>query len=116
MSGESPEGRRDERLEELLRVNASLAAEVRNLTLGRADAPRSGAMPTARRLAAIIGERDSLASELEIAQNEVGALRGDLEKLEARNRELTGEVERLRSGFAGLLRRARARLLHDRAP
>lgn len=58
-------GGEDPRVEELLRVNAGLAAEVRNLTLGRADAPRAAAMPTSRRLAMLTDERDTLRERLE---------------------------------------------------
>ena len=39
----------DERVEELLRVNERLAAEVRNLSLRFADRPRPEGMPTSRR-------------------------------------------------------------------
>jgi hypothetical protein len=113
MSADSPHGRDDPRVEELLRVNALLAAEVRNLSLGRADAPRATAMPTSRRLAAIIDERDSLAAQLEAARAEAEALRSHRDALEADNRELAAEVARLRAGTRGLLRRARARILRS---
>ncbi|HEY3491463.1 MAG TPA: hypothetical protein VGK43_00830, partial [Solirubrobacterales bacterium] len=60
--------REDPRVEELLRVNAELAAEVRNLTLGYSDAPRPAGMPTTRRLGRLIEERDQLQAELEEAR------------------------------------------------
>jgi predicted nucleic acid-binding Zn-ribbon protein len=104
----------DPRVEELLRVNAELAAEVRNLTLGRADAPRSAAMPTSRRLAALIDERDTLRERLEKSEAEAEVLRSERERLTRRERELSQEVERLRAGFAGVLRRVRGRLLAGR--
>ncbi len=98
-------------MEELLRVNAELAAEVRNLALDRADAPRAAAMPTSRRLAALNDERDTLRERLEAAEAEAETLRSERDRLARRERELSGEVERLRSGFAGAMRRARGRLL-----
>lgn len=104
----------DRRVEELLRVNAELAAEIRNLTLGRADAPRSAAMPTSRRLAALIDERDTLQERLEALEAEVETLRPERDHLARRERELSAEVARLRSGFAGTMRRVRGRLLSPR--
>jgi hypothetical protein len=104
----------DPRVEELLRVNTELAAEVRNLALGRADAPRSAPMPTSRRLATLIDERDSLRERLEAVEAEVETLRPERDRLARRERELGAEVERLRSGFAGALRRVRGRLLAGR--
>jgi hypothetical protein len=114
---------RDERVEELLRTNERLAAEVRNLSLG-GDAPRSAAMPTARRLGRQSAERDRLRAELEATRAELGAAgaaleatRGELELvaahragLERQNQELAREVARLSAGFPGLLRRLRGRL------
>jgi predicted nucleic acid-binding Zn-ribbon protein len=101
----------DPRVEELLRVNAELAAEVRNLALGRADAPRSAAMPTSRRLATLIDERDTLRERLEALEAETETLRAERDALAHRERDLSQEVERLRSGFAGAMRRIRGRLL-----
>lgn len=105
---------RDPRVEELLRVNAELAAEVRNLTLGRADAPRSAAMPTSRRLAALSDERDTLRERLQALEAEAETLRTERDALARRERALSVEVERLRSGVAGALRRIRGRLLEGR--
>jgi hypothetical protein len=100
-----------ERVEELLRVNAELAAEVRNLTLGFADAPRPGGMPASRRMGGLIEERDGLRAELSSTQAELEALRRDRDRLERQNRALAAEVARLSNGFGGLLRRVRGRLL-----
>ncbi|HEX6206298.1 MAG TPA: hypothetical protein VFZ29_10895 [Solirubrobacterales bacterium] len=115
MSERRPE---DPRVEELLRVNAELAAEVRNLTLGYSDAPRPAGMPTSRRLGRLIEERDRLQEELEEARREAQRELGRLEEvsrhragLEAQNQELAREVVRLREGFRGLLRLWRARLI-----
>lgn len=100
----------DRRVEELLRVNARLAAEVRSLTLGRTGAPRSAAMPTSRRIGTLIDERDTLTKQLAEAQNAVEAGRAHREDLERDNAELAAAVTRLRSGPRGILRRLFARL------
>ncbi|HEX5610225.1 MAG TPA: hypothetical protein VFX45_09050 [Solirubrobacterales bacterium] len=107
------------RIEELMRTNAELAAEVRSLHRGRAGA-QSAPMPTARRLAVMIDERDALAAQLETTEAELAAARVGLEahaahraELESRNAELAAEVTRLRAGVPGLLRRVRARLLRS---
>ena len=55
----------DARVEELLRVNAELAAEIRSMALGRAAAPRTGLLGASRRLITITEERDATAAELE---------------------------------------------------
>lgn len=101
----------DPRVEELLRVNAELAAEVRNLTLGYADAPRPAGMPTTRRLGRLIEERDRLQAELDELRAELGRVRADRAGLERQNQEMGREVARLREGFRGLLRLWRARLI-----
>lgn len=103
-------GGEDERVEELLRVNAELAAEIRGLRQDRA-ASRGSAMPAARRVARLVEERDSLAARLEETQTELAAVTGERDSLRRSVEELHGEVVRLRSGVRGLLRRARARLL-----
>jgi chromosome segregation ATPase len=100
----------DPRVEELLRVNAELSAELRELSAGRIDAPRPGRDPAARRLARLIAERDSLAKRAEETEAALAALQADRDGLERQNQEMDAEIVRLRSGFAGLLRRARARL------
>jgi len=91
------------RIEELLRINNALAAELRSLNAGRTDAPRATGMPTARRIAVLLDERDSLAAELE-------ATRAHRDEIERRNAELAAEITRLRTGFRGAVRRTRARL------
>ncbi len=110
----------ERRVDELLRVNAELAAEIRSLTLERANAPRSGAVPAARRVARILEERDALSGQLEAARAELDGLKGERDGLEHHNRELgqhihelDREVTRLRAGVSGLLRRARARILRS---
>ncbi len=123
------EARPDEerRVAELLRVNAELAAELRDLALGRADAPRPAQLPAARRVAILQDERDSLARELEATRAELGAVvaeRDDVgaerdavgaerDGLRRHQGELEREVARLRGGFGGLIRRARARILRS---
>ena len=127
-----PAGDEARRVEELLRVNGELAGEIRNLQAGRIDAPRSTAMPAARRVGrlaeerdalvaerdALLAERDALAAELEAGRAEIDGLRQHGEGLGRRVQdqarqvdELSHEVNRLRGGAAGFLRRARARLL-----
>lgn len=108
-SGAKPEG--DPRVEELLRVNAELAAELRSLSLGRRDVARPGPVPAARRMAALDNERDEALARARGAETELKALREEREALLRRNGELEREVVRLRSGPWGLLRRLRARLL-----
>lgn len=100
----------DARVEELMRVNGALAAEVRSLTLGRTAAPRPGAMTTSRRLATLLDERDTLLAQL--AETRVGltAMTAARDELAAQNQELLREVAKLRSGYTGILRRLRARL------
>jgi FtsZ-binding cell division protein ZapB len=93
----------DERIEELLRINAALAAELRSLNAGRTDAPAATAMPTARRIAVILDERDALAAELEKTQ-------AHRDEIERRNAQLAAEINRLRRGIRGYMRRTRARL------
>lgn len=121
MSGPTPGSPRDPRLEELLKINASLAAEVRNLTAGRADAPRVAGMPTSRRLARLAdrceelsGERDELIERRLQLEGELEAARAARVELERQNAELTAEIHRLRIGMRGILRRLRARLLAPR--
>jgi len=101
----------DPRVEELLRVNAELAAEVRNLTLGYADAPRPAGMPTTRRLGRLIEERDQLQAELEATRSELEAVSEDRAGLERQNQEMAVEIVRLSAGLFGFLRRARGKLL-----
>jgi hypothetical protein len=102
--GSGPE--EDRRVEQLLRVNAELAAEIRSLNLGRGESPRSGQLTAARLLARLTGERDAATEQLRAVTAERDALRAHQAPLER-------EVTRLRSGIPGLLRRARARILRS---
>jgi predicted nuclease with TOPRIM domain len=116
--GEMSEGTR---VEELLRVNAELAAEVRALADGRTDAPRRGRVPAARGIARMHAEREALTTRLAETQAALDHLQGvqaaldevsaERERLSRENETLAAEVVRLRSGWQGLLRRARGRLL-----
>jgi predicted nuclease with TOPRIM domain len=109
------------RVEELLRVNAELAAELRALAGGRAESPRRGRVPAARGIARLQAEREALATRLEETQTALGHLQevqaaldevsAERERLSRENEELADEVVRLRSGWQGALRRLRARLL-----
>lgn len=117
-----------EREEELLRLNAELAAEIRRLAAGEIDRPRAGQSPAARRLSrlaaeheALLAERDDLTAErdrlreqLEAESRRRGELEQSLGEAEREKGELAHEVHRLRGGLAGLARRARARLLRRR--
>lgn len=110
----------DRRAAELLRVNAELTAEMRDLVLGRRAEPRSAQMPAARRVAKLQAERDALAADLEASRGEASGLRQHSEELERQLKdqgrhieELSREVARLRGGLAGVMRRARARLLRS---
>ncbi|MBA3867472.1 MAG: hypothetical protein H0X42_14220 [Solirubrobacterales bacterium] len=107
----------ESRVEELLRINAALAAEIRSLSSGQTDAPRASSMPTSRRLAVILDERQTLIEQLEETRTGVAAmtasrdaLAASRDELAARNQELLVQVIRLRSGYSGALRRVRARL------
>ncbi|HEX5989509.1 MAG TPA: hypothetical protein VFY75_04770 [Solirubrobacterales bacterium] len=108
---ESESEKAEARVDELLRVNAELAAELRALTQGRAGAPRSGRVPAARGVARLRSERDELAARLEGTEAALAVTEADRDRLEQQNRELAAEVARLSTGLAGLLRRARGRLL-----
>jgi DNA anti-recombination protein RmuC len=112
MSDAAGQGDEERRVEELLRVNAALAAEVRSLTLGRTDAPRSSPMPTSRRLASILEEREALKEQLEETRDGLTAMTASRDELAGQNQELLAQIARLRSGYAGFLRRLRARLLN----
>jgi chromosome segregation ATPase len=117
----------DERpqVDELLRVNAELAAELRALRTERIEAPRQGRVPAARGIAQLWGERKALEKQLEETQAALEASRAGQEAtqvamedvqahregLERQNQEMAAEIVRLRTGMRGLLRRARGRLL-----
>jgi chromosome segregation ATPase len=118
----NPGGNREE---ELLRINAELAAEIRSLSADRTSEPRSSAGPAARRVSRLFAERDALAQERDALAAECDASRAEIAALGEQNEaigqrerdrarqvdELSHEVNRLRGGVAGFLRRARARLL-----
>lgn len=100
------------RVDELLRVNARLAAEVRSLALGRTESPRPGGMTAPRKLGSLTEERDRLRGELESVSRDLTALHEQNTALERDRDALAAEVRRLRGGWQGLSRRARARLLN----
>jgi chromosome segregation ATPase len=102
----------DKRVEELLRVNAELAAEIRNLTTARTAAPRQGQGNAAGTVARVIAERDALAERLGETETALEHTRADRDGLERQNREMDAEIAHLRAGFAGFLRRTRGRLLN----
>jgi cell division protein FtsB len=106
------------RVEELLRVNAELAAEVRSLRRG-ADV-RSAPVPAARRIGRLLADLETaraevagLSADAESSRVELAASQDELGRLRRQVDELRQEVTRLRSGTPGLLRRARARLLKN---
>ena len=99
-------------VEELLRVNAELAAEIRALSGGRTEEPRSGQVPAARGVARLRSEREALAERLQETEAALAATRADRDGLERQNREMAAEIARLSAGLSGFLRRARGRLLH----
>jgi chromosome segregation ATPase len=117
--GESPQ------VDELLRVNAELAAELRALRAGRIGAPRQGRVPAARGIARLWGERKALETQLEETQAALQAsqarqeetqaaldhVQAHREGLERQNQEMAAEIVRLRTGMRGAMRRARGRLL-----
>jgi hypothetical protein len=112
------EGEEARRIEELLRVNAELAAEIRSLALGRTGGPRSAGTPSVRRVSRAIAERDDAARGLDAAAERIADLEQNNDELRRRHDELRDlvegqvrELERLRAGPIGLLRRARSRLL-----
>jgi len=118
-------GSDDPRIEALLNVNAELAAEIRSLQAGRISEPRSAAMPAARRLGRLTEELDELRAErdnleahrkgLEAQNQELAShiheLSQEYDELAAQLQAHGRELERLRSGWRGVLRRIRARLL-----
>jgi chromosome segregation ATPase len=110
----------DERVEELLRVNTELANEIRSIRAGRVERPRSAAVPAARLLGNLEAERQALRRELEDTRAALEdtraaltATKADRDGLERQNQEMDAEIARLRTGTAGILRRARA-VLFDR--
>lgn len=105
MSGpEERIGDLERRVEELRRVNERLGRELVEAEAGRRPAL---ATPAARSVAKLVRDRDSAEAEAAALAKQ----RPELEHLRAENAYLRSELERLRSGYLGLLRRARARLL-----
>lgn len=112
------------KVEELLRVNAELAAELRALASGRTVTPRRGRVPAARGIARLHAEREALTVQLQETQTALEHLQGvqasldqvsaERERLGRENEELANEVARLSGGLQGLLRRLRGRLLARR--
>jgi hypothetical protein len=101
----------DRRVQELTRVNAELAAEIRNLALGRAAEPRSLLLGATRRVAR---ETEATAA-LEAQTAELESLRRHNEELLDLGEKQVREIEALRAGPLGLLRRTKARLLRRRS-
>jgi hypothetical protein len=110
-----PEGDADaaegRRVEELLRVNGELAAELRALAAGRAQQPRASQVPAARSVARLLADLETRTARLEAAEAELEATRADRDRLELQNREMAAEIARLSAGLSGLTRRLRGRLL-----
>jgi predicted RNase H-like nuclease (RuvC/YqgF family) len=94
----------ERRVEELRRVNERLGRELIEAEAGRRPAM---ATPAARTVAKLVAERDGAEAELA----KLAELRPEFEHLRRENPQLRAEIERLRGGYRGLLRRARARLL-----
>jgi len=101
-AGEGRAAELERRVEELRRVNERLGRELVEAEAGRRPA---SATPAGRAVAKLVGERDG-------AETELAELRPELEHLRRENPQLRVEIERLRGGYLGLLRRARARLFN----
>jgi predicted nuclease with TOPRIM domain len=122
MSDQGQERTESAQVEELLRVNAELAAELRALTAGRSEAPRKGQVPASRGVARLHAERDALRTQLEETRTALEHLQGvqaaleevsdERLRLSRENEELAAEVARLRAGWQGAMRRLRGRLLN----
>jgi hypothetical protein len=119
LKGEEPGPGEEALVEELLRVNAELAAELRSVTLGRAEAPRPTLATATRRIATAIKERDRVIAERDQTIDELKAEMAELLRRHDELRDLVErqvlELERLRAGPVGVLRRAQARILRGRA-
>lgn len=128
--GRSAEPGGETRVEELMRVNAELAMEIRNLRTDRIAEPRSAAMPAARRLgrlteelAGLREERDELeghrrgleSQSQELAQH-VHDLTHEYGELAAQVNAQAQELALLRGGVAGVVRRVWARLARRALP
>jgi len=101
---------RERAVEELLRVNAELAAELRALSQGRTARPRSGPTTAARTLTRLEAERQELAARLEETERELTETQVHREGLERQNQEMAAEIARLSAGLPGYLRKLRGRL------
>ncbi len=112
MSATEPKADGELRIAELQRVNEELAAELRSLTLERTGSPRRGSLPASREIAKLRGQRDALTAELEKLRPQVAELQAHREGLEHQNQEMAAEIARLSAGLAGVLRRARGKLLN----
>lgn len=99
-----------QRVDELLRINAELAAEIRRLSRDGAS-PRGGQMTTGRRLAHLLEERADLLAARTALQAELDAARAECHELGRDNAILAAEIARLRRGYRGFLRRLRARFV-----
>jgi chromosome segregation ATPase len=101
-------------VEELLRVNRELAAELRALLQGRATAPRPGPTVAARGLARLEAEHEALTAKLAATERELEETQGHREGLERQNQEMAAEIgklsARLDAGLLGYLRRLRHRM------
>jgi predicted nucleic acid-binding Zn-ribbon protein len=104
-----PEGE-SRAVEELLRVNAELAAELRALSQGRAARPRSGPTTAARGLTRLEAEHEALGARLEALERELADTQAHREGLERQNQEMAAEIARLSTGLPGHLRKLRGRL------
>jgi chromosome segregation ATPase len=97
-------------VQELMRVNSELAAELRALSQGRAVRPRPGPTTAARGLTRLEAEHEALIAKLEEVERELEETRGHREGLERQNQEMAVEIARLSTGLAGHLRKLRGRL------
>jgi chromosome segregation ATPase len=108
------QGGETEAMEELLRVNAELAAELRALSQGRTTAPRPGPHTAARRLPRLEAEVVALAAELEATAGKLEETQAHREGLERQNQQMAAEIARLSArldaGLLGHLRRLRHRV------
>ncbi len=97
------------RVEELLRINAELAAEIRSLTLGRTGEPRPAGTPAVRRVSRAMVERDEAARDLKAAEDQLAHLERHNSELRDLVEDQHRQIDSLRSGFLGLALRLRMR-------
>jgi len=107
-------GEESRTVEELLRVNRELAAELRALLQGRAVAPRPGPTVAARGLARLEAEHEALTAKLAATERELKETQSHREGLERQNQEMAAEIGRLSArldaGLLGYVRRLRHRI------